>query len=265
MNPELFDTHCHLNSGELLERRQQVLANAAAAGVSRLITVACRPDEFEVALSLRAEYAGLYIAAGIHPHEAARVDETAWPRLAQVWQAVRVVAAGEMGLDYHYDFSPRDVQKQVFERQLRLAAPTGLPLVIHSREAQQDVISLLCDHGYEHRKVVFHCFSGTPEEAAELRGHGWWTSFTGLITFRNSSSQLQACLETPLDQLMFETDSPYLSPEPVRKMRPNEPANVRHTIQFAARSRGADFAELAARTTANARRFFGIDEPLVGS
>ena len=259
MSNELFDTHCHLTSPELLKRIGEVFANAGEAGVSRLITVACRPDEFEPALALRAASAGLRIAAGIHPHEAARVSESDWPALASVWQQDRVVAAGEMGLDYHYDFSPRETQRAVFERQLAMAAATMLPLVIHSREAQADVIAMLVDHGFEKRRVVFHCFSGTPEEAAEIRDHGWWTSFTGLITFKNCAPQRQACIETPLEQLMFETDSPYLSPEPVRRMRPNEPANVAHTIRFAAQARGLSFEELALQSTANACRFFGID------
>ena len=259
MITELFDTHCHLTSPELLQRADDVLANAARAGVSRIITVACRPDEFEPALSLRAASGGLYIAAGIHPHEAARITESDWPTLDSVWRQERLVAAGEMGLDYHYDFSPREAQRAVFERQLAMAAATELPLVIHAREAQADVIAMLVDHGFEKRRVVFHCFSGTPEEAVEIRSHGWWTSFTGLITFRNCAPQRQACIETPLEQLMFETDSPYLSPEPVRKMRPNEPANVAHTVRFAAQLRGLSFEDLARQSTANAYRFFGVD------
>lgn len=258
MPVELFDTHCHLTFPELVDRRAEVFVRAEAAGVTRFVTVACRPDEFAPALMLRDAHPGVYVAVGFHPHEAAAVRVHDWPTLASIWTQNRVVAAGEMGLDYHYDFSPRREQMAVFERQLDMAATTGLPLVIHSREAQADVIAALVRFGFEGKPVVFHCFSGTPEEAAELRGHGWWASFTGLITFKNCGPQRQACLETPLDQLMFETDSPYLSPEPVRKLRPNEPAHMAHTVRFAAGLLGLSFEELAARSTANALRFYRI-------
>jgi TatD DNase family protein len=260
MSIELFDTHCHLNSGELFEARQRVVADALEAGVSRLITVACKPDEFGPGLSLRNLHAGLYVAIGIHPHEAAAVGTADVEALPELWREARVVAAGEMGLDYHYDFSPRLVQRQVFERQLELVRTVGLPVVIHCREAQAEVIEILLAHGFAGQRVVFHCFSGTPQEAAEVRAHGWWTSFTGLITFKNATGPRQAMLDTPVDQLMFETDSPYLSPEPVRRMRPNEPRNVLHTVRFAAGLRGESFEELAQRTTRNAMHFFGISE-----
>lgn len=259
MSVELFDTHCHLTSPELFERREQVLAEARAVGVSRIVTIACRPEEFEPALALRDTHPQLYVAAGVHPHDAANMEERDWEALVSTWRQPRVVAAGEMGLDYHYDFSPRDVQRAVFERQLDLAAAADLPIVIHCREAHAETVEILLRHGLEGRRVVFHCFSGTPAEAAELRSHGWWTSFTGLITFKNADPQRQACLETPPDELMFETDSPYLSPEPVRRMRPNEPKNVIHTVRFAAGLRGEPFEELAGRSTANALRFFGLD------
>jgi TatD DNase family protein len=272
MPPELFDTHCHLTSPELLGQSDCVLSAAQAAGVRQILLVACRPEEFDAALSLSSPYQGgargdesppldrpaLSVATGIHPHEAAKAQEQDWQALVATWGAPSVVAAGEMGLDYHYDFSPRDVQRAVFERQLDLAAQAGLPIVVHCREAQPDAVQILVDHGFRNRPVVFHCFSGTPEEAAELRSHGWWTSFTGVITFKNAAPVRRACLETALDRLMFETDSPYLSPEPVRRMRPNEPQNLVHTVRFAAGLRGEPFEELAARTTANARRFFRL-------
>lgn len=258
MPPELFDTHCHLTADELFARREAVLADAAAAGVSQILTVACRPEEFDSALAMRGSWPGLFIAAGIHPHEAARAQERDWTALDASWREPGVVAAGEMGLDYHYDFSPRQVQRDVFEWQLDRASETGLPIIIHCREAHPDVVEILIKHGCEGRPVVFHCFSGTPEEAAELRAHGWWASFTGVITFKNAGPQRQALSETPADQLMFETDSPYLSPEPVRRMRPNEPKNVVHTVRFAAEVRGESYDELAALSTANARRFFRL-------
>jgi TatD DNase family protein len=165
-----------------------------------------------------------------------------------------------MGLDYYYDFSPRPVQQDVFVRQLRLARQLGLPIVIHCRDAHVDVVRILLDEGYAGRRVVFHCFSGNCDEAAELRSHGWRASFTGIVTFGKSLEMQRVCAATPRDEIMFETDSPYLSPEPVRRMRPNEPANLVHTVRFAAELRSESFETLAAVGTANANRFFGLGE-----
>lgn len=254
----LFDTHAHLAAPELVSRHPEVVRAAVDAGVTRVLTVACQPDGFAPALALRDAYPEIWLATGIHPHGAAEVTEADWSALARTWREPRVAAAGELGLDYHYDFSPREVQRDVLKRQLELAAATGKPLVVHCREAQDDMVRLLLAHGFEGRAVVFHCFSGTPEEAAELRAHGWWTSFTGLITFRNAGPQREACVQTPADQLMFETDAPYLSPEPVRRMRPNQPCNLVHTVRFAADLRGEPFEQLVRQSTANAQRFFGI-------
>lgn len=224
-----------------------------------MLVVACEPREFETALGF-GQLAGMHIATGIHPHEAAKVSERDWLSLSATWGKPEVVAAGEMGLDYHYDFSPRGVQRVVFERQLDLAKQAGLPVIIHCREAHADTVQILAGHGFDHWSVVFHCFSGTPEEAAEIRAHGWWTSFTGVITFKNAAVLQQVVKETPADQLMFETDAPYLSPEPVRKMRPNEPKNLVHTVRFAAQLRGDRFEALAGVSTANARRFLRVRE-----
>lgn len=223
-----------------------------------MITVACRANEAETAIELHNQEPAILVSAGIHPHEASRIDEGEISRLPGIWSRLGVVAAGEMGLDFHYDFSSREVQQGIFEQQLELARPTSLPIVIHCREAQEDVLRLLEKHGYAGRRVVFHCFSGTAEEAAEIRSHGWRTSFTGLITFKNAAGPQQACVDTPLEELMFETDSPYLSPEPVRKMRPNEPQNVIHTIRFAAMLRGLSFEQVAEVSTQSATTFFSL-------
>ena len=258
MNPTLIDTHCHLTSEQLVNRRDEVARAAVEAGVARMITVTCRASELPTAMALRETHVNVWIASGIHPHEAGRVSTEEIATVVASWTRPGVVAAGEMGLDYHYDFSPRDVQQDVFRRQLDLAAPTGLPIIIHAREAQADVIRILEAAGYRNRPVVFHCFSGTREEAAEIRSYGWRTSFTGLITFKNAAEQQAAMLDTPADQLMFETDSPYLSPEPVRKIRPNEPRNLVHTVRFAAMLMGRPWEEVAERSTRNAEQFFRL-------
>lgn len=258
---ELFDTHCHLTFAGLGERCDQVVADAQAAGVSRMITVACSPGDFDPAMALCHRHERLWIAAGFHPHEAAKVTEADFARLRTLWSdGAGVVAAGEMGLDYHYNFSPPEVQRAAFRRQLDAVRSAGLPVVIHCREAHDDVVVILLDAGYADRPVVFHCFTGTAAEAAELREHGWWTSFSGVVTFRKSDAVRQACAETPLDRLMFETDAPYLSPEPIRHLRPNEPRHIEHTIRFAAGLLGTTFESLAATATANALRFFRIGE-----
>lgn len=258
---QLFDTHCHLTFADLAERTDAIIASANAAGVTRLITVAGGSREALAAIGLCRNHPRLWVAAGVHPHEASRADPDELARLAGLWtEYAEVVAAGEIGLDYHYDFSPRDVQRSVFARQLELARPAGLPLIVHCREAHPDVVRILLEQGYAGRRVVFHCFSGTPEEAAGLRAHGWWTSFTGVITFKKAALSRQVVVETPIDQLMLETDSPYLSPEPVRSMKPNEPKNLIHTARFTAELRGTTLDDMAATTTANAQRFFGLDQ-----
>ncbi|HOA74756.1 MAG TPA: TatD family hydrolase [Phycisphaerae bacterium] len=258
--PELIDTHCHLLSGELARRTDDVIASAIEAGVTRMVNISCAVAEWDAALALQRRYAGrLWTATGIHPHDAAGATEADFERLAQTWRLPGVVGAGEMGLDYHYDFSPRPVQQAVFARQLEIASSLDLPIVVHCREAHADVVRLLLKQGYAGRKVVFHCFSGTRAEAAELWGHGWWTSFTGTITYKKNIEQQQVCAEAAPDQIFFETDAPYLSPEPVRKMRPNEPGNIIHTVRFAAALRGETFEQLAERSTRNAMRFFNLD------
>lgn len=257
---QLVDTHCHLASGELLQRADEVITGAAAVGVTRLVCVACVPAEWDEALHLRWRYQRrVWLAVGIHPHEAARAGQPEWTRLAEIWQVPGLIGCGEMGLDYHYDFSPRQIQRSVFARQLALARQTDLPVIIHCREAHDDVVTILLDHGYSGRRVVFHCFGGTYEQALELWSHDWWTSFTGTITFPKSHEQQRVCREAAAEHLMFETDAPYLAPEPVRRVRPNQPHNLPHTVRFAAALRDVSYENLADRSTANAIRFFGLD------
>jgi TatD DNase family protein len=217
-------------------------------------------EEAESALALSRLHGGLWVAAGIHPHDARSATRENIEQLARLWHDPRMVACGEMGLDYHYDFSPRHVQQSVFQWQLERAAQTPLPIVVHCREALDDVVRILAEQGYVGRRVVFHCFSGTAAEGADLRARGWWTSFTGVITFKNAAGSREACAQTPTDGLMFETDSPYLSPEPVRQMRPNEPRNLVHIVRFAAMLRGESFQALAETCTANAVRFFNLGQ-----
>jgi TatD DNase family protein len=169
-----------------------------------------------------------------------------------------VVAVGEIGLDYFYDFADRDTQMRVFGDQLAMAAGRDLPLVIHCREAFDDTIALLEQHGHDNKPVVFHCFTGTKEEAQRVTAHGWRISFTGVVTFKKSTELQEIARVYPAEQLMLETDSPYLSPVPVRHIHPNEPAHVAHTSRFLAALRGENPEALAAQATANTRAFFRL-------
>lgn len=261
----LIDTHCHLTYDQLAPDIDALIARAAAAGVARMITVATSIPDARRAVELMRARPMIALAAGIHPHEAGKVapEELAalrdlhsgrWPDA----DSRRLVAVGETGLDFHYDFAPRDVQERVFRAQLALAQDIGRPVVIHARESERVVCDILDEHPGLRDRVVFHCYSADAALARRIFDSGWWVSFTGVVTFANAETIRAAARSAPADRFMVETDAPYLSPAPVRKIRPNEPAFVAHTARFLAELRGEPFEQLAARTTANAERFFGL-------
>lgn len=253
----LIDSHCHLTFTELHEQVAEVIERAAAAGVSDLITVATDLADAQRALALAERYPAVHVAAGIHPHEAAKMPEGWDESFLAVVRRDDVKAVGEIGLDYHYTFSDRQSQSRVFRRQLEIAAAVDKPVVIHSREAQADVMAALRDYpGLP--GVVFHCFSGSSAEADEILDRGYWLSFTGVVTFKKSDELRLVARLVPADRFMIETDAPYLSPEPFRKVRPNEPAMLIHTAACIAAQRGMDPAELAAVVTNNTQRFFSL-------
>lgn len=255
---ELIDTHAHLTCRELAGRIEDVLDAARAAGVGQIISVGSDAADSAAALGLAERFDGVFASAGIHPHEAGKVSKGDFERVAALWREKKVVAVGEIGLDYHYDFAEWSVQRQVLEEQLSRAREHDLPLIIHCREAFDDCIRILENHGYAGRRVVFHCFTGEPIEAEGVAARGWRISFTGIVTFRKLTELQEIARAYPADEVMIETDSPYLSPEPVRHVRPNEPAHVAHTARFLAKLRGTTEEELAAQTTRNARAFFGL-------
>lgn len=254
----LIDTHAHLTSEPLLTRIDEVLANARAAGVEAVVSVATDVADTEKAIALARREPDVYATAGIHPHEASTVSPDDWPKLETLLPDPQVVAFGEIGLDYHYDFSDPPTQRRVFARQLELAAPGDLPVIIHCREAMSDTVAMLVDHGFDNRRIVFHCFSGNADDAALVADHGWRVSFTGMVTFKKSQALQQIAAAYPGDMLMLETDSPYLSPVPVRNKRPNEPAHLRHLAKFLAALRDESVDVLINQTTTNAREFFGL-------
>ena len=254
----LIDTHCHLTSDALSRDLFGVCRRARAAGVARMITVATDAADSRRAVAVADHYQGVSATVGIHPHEAAKVKAGDWRLLCELRHNPSVVAWGEIGLDYHYDFADGKTQQEVFSAQLADVRRTSLPVIIHCREAVADVVAMLEDHGFRDRRVVFHCFSGAGDEADAIIDRGWWLSFTGMVTFKNSKDLQDIARRYPLQQLMLETDAPYLSPEPHRQIKPNEPRLLMHTAAFLADLKGVSRAEMEELTTANAELFFGL-------
>lgn len=255
--PDFFDSHCHLTADALRPQLDAVLARARAAGVTSFITIATDLDDAAVALEIAAGEDSVFVACGIHPHEAAKAPAR-WPaRLRDLLRLDRVVAVGETGLDYHYDFSDRPSQERVFRGQLELACKLARPVIIHCREAHARTLGIL-DELAPPAGVVFHCFTGTCAEAREILDRGHWLSLTGVVTFRKSEELRHVARLLPPERIMLETDAPYLSPEPVRQVRPNEPAHLVHTAECIARERGMALADLARLSVENTRRFFRL-------
>ncbi len=253
----LIDSHCHLTFKGLHRQVGAVLQRASAAGVTECITIAENLADAERALVLSAEHAGVHVAAGIHPHESGQAPDGWDQALGKIVGRDDVLAVGETGLDYHYQFSPRDSQMGVFRRHLEIAAQLGKPVVIHCREAHDDTLAALADFPTL-TDVVFHCFTGSQAQAGEILERGYHISLTGVVTFKKSDELRAVARMVPADRLMIETDAPYLSPEPARRVQPNEPALLVHTAECVARQRGITLSELAALTVANTRRFFHL-------
>lgn len=259
----LIDTHCHLTDATLLAGHADVLARATAAGLRRMVTVATGPADWDRALELVGPADMLYMAAGLHPHRANEMVPGLIERLEAVQARPKVLAVGEIGLEYHYDFSPRDRQRDVFVAQLQLARRLGKPVIVHSREAMADTLAILDEQDMADYPLVFHCFTSGPAEARQILQRGWYISLAGVVTFKNAVEVQEAARLVPAERLLFETDSPYLTPEPLRRVRPNEPAYLAHTARFLAQLRGVSYEDLVATCWANAHRLFGLDPALV--
>ncbi|MEO8634908.1 MAG: TatD family hydrolase [Gemmatimonadales bacterium] len=249
----LIDTHCHLASDAFADDLDAVLERAWAAGVGHLVVIGEQPESAARAVALAVRDRRISATAGLHPHEAARwtIEMAEW--LRHQLADPRVVAAGEMGLDYHYDHAPRDVQRTVFEAQLALAVEAGKPVVIHAREADDDVGAIL--RNQPTASVILHSFSSGPGLLRTGLDLGHYLSFSGMVTFRNWRLD-EAIRAAPANRLLLETDAPYLAPVPERGTR-NEPAFVRFTAARVASVRGEAPDAVVAQTTANARRLFG--------
>lgn len=253
---EYFDSHCHLTDTAFREDREAVLHRAREAGVTRMVTIASDVGDARAALAVAEAQESVWCTAGVHPHQAGKAaagDVDAVRELASTNQ--KVVAIGETGLDFHYDHSPRAVQTELFEAHLALGAETGLPVVVHAREADSEIAAALraMPRG---TLGVLHCFTGGDAAFAEAMAAGWYVSFSGIASF-SSFRAAELLREVPEDRLLIETDSPYLAPVPHRGKR-NEPAFVARVAEAVARHLTASAVDVARRTTENACRFYGV-------
>jgi len=252
----LVDTHAHLQDEMFDTDRAAVIERALAAGVGRIINIGDDIESSARSVKLAADYPEIYAAVGIHPQEAGKMMASHDELLASWAELPKVVAIGEIGLDYYYENASRACQKEVFIRQLDIARQMHLPVSIHDREAHGDLMEILKREGKGITGVI-HCFSGSWEMACELLRRGWYIGIDGPLTFKNAAKLPEIVQQVPLDRLLVETDSPYLAPVPERGHR-NEPAFVRHVAEKAAELRQMDFAAFAAATTKNAQNLFGI-------
>ncbi|GIL00617.1 MAG: LuxR family transcriptional regulator [Alphaproteobacteria bacterium] len=252
----LVDSHCHLDFADFADELDAVVARAGAAGVARMVTISTRVKKFTQVLAIAERYPNVYCSVGTHPHNAHEELDITADELIRLAEHEKVVAIGEAGLDYHYDKSPRAAQAQGFRTHIAAARATGLPLVIHARQADDDIAAILRDETANGAfPFVLHCFSSgraLAETGIELGGY---VSFSGILTFRNSEEIRAIARDLPADRLLVETDAPYLAPPPHRGKR-NEPAYVVETARVLAEVRGVSAAEVARLTTDNFFRLF---------
>lgn len=249
----LVDTHCHLDSEQFDSDRGAAIDRARAAGVERMMAIGTGdgPPDLEAAIRLADAHPFIYATIGVHPHDASKATDESFDRLSDLARHPKVLAIGEIGLDYHYDFSPRDVQRQVFERQLALAREAAKPIVIHTREAWTDTLDVL--RANWQGEGIMHCFTGDEAMAREALDLGFYLSFGGVITFPKAEPTRAAARLAPLDRILLETDCPYLAPVPYRGKR-NEPAFMVETARRLAELRGVTPEQIAEQTTANWER-----------
>lgn len=254
----LIDTHCHLDFPELASQRTELLARASTAGVERLITISTHRSRFATYQQIAADHAQIFHTIGVHPHHTAEVGEdiSAAELVAVAAASPKVVGLGETGLDYYYNHSDRQTQARAFNAHIEAAQTTGLPLIIHTRDADEDTASILTS-AYKQKPMtgLLHCFTSGRELAMQALEIGFYISFSGIITFKNAEAIRAVAKEVPLDRILVETDAPFLAPVPMRG-KVNEPSFVRHTAQYVADLKGLSLADFATQTSANARRIF---------
>lgn len=257
----LIDTHTHLDDSRYDQDREEMITRAREAGVGTMVTIGCDVTTSQAAVALADVYPCVYASVGVHPHEVKHIDDGWYAELQRLAQHTKVVAYGEIGLDYHYNHSPPHAQRARFREQIGLARELGLPLVIHTREAQEDTIAIVKEEKGSEVGGVFHCFSGDSRLAKEALDLGFYLSFSGVVTFKNAALLRDILQWVPMDRLVLETDCPYLTPVPHRGMR-NEPAFVRQVAEVVVAVKSATtphtIEEVEQVTSENARRLFKI-------
>lgn len=253
----LIDSHCHITYPGLLEQVDDVVHRARAAGVSRILTISTTLDAFDRdILPVAQYYEDTYCSVGVHPHHVGEGEPASIAGIRDRLSDERVIAVGESGLDYHYNRVDRAEELRSFEIHCQVAQETGLPLVVHSRDAEADTAAVLARHGGGNGLTgVMHCFTGSQWLADQALEMGFYISFSGIVTFRNARNLREVAKQVPLDRLLIETDSPFLAPQPVRGQR-NEPANVVHVAECLAEARGLAIEDLAEATSDNFYRLF---------
>ena len=254
---EWFDSHCHVDEEAFDEDREEVLSRMKANGVTRCAVIGSDMETSRRAAAFAAAHSGVVAAGGFHPHEASRFRESDLDELREMYQKGRIRAIGEIGLDFYYDHSPRDVQREVCIRQMELAWELKAPVAYHIRDAHQEMLEIMKGMKARLTGGIIHCFSGSAEIAKEYLKLGYLISFAGPLTFKKAPRLQEAVKLVPKDRLLIETDSPYMAPEPVRGRR-NEPANVRYVGLKMAELRGEEPDKVAAYTTENAMQVYGV-------
>jgi len=262
----LIDSHCHLDFPDFASELDAVVARARAAGIERMVTICTCVRRHDAVLAIAERFPDVYCSVGTHPHYAHEELDVTAADLVAYTRAAKVVALGEAGLDYHYDHSPRDAQERGFRSHIAAARETGLPLVIHSRDADDDTARILEEEtGKGAFPAVLHCFTGGPDLAHRAVALGHFISFTGILTFKNSDALRAIAADLPMDRILVETDAPYLAPGKFRGKR-NEPAYVVETAKVLAEARGVSLDAIAEQTTANFFRLFSkVPQPAVAA
>jgi TatD DNase family protein len=252
----LFDTHAHYDSGAFNTDRMEVLASMPEQGVELILNPGCDLESSRTAVSLANAFPFVYAAVGVHPSDCETYTDQVEEELRKLAADPKVKAVGEIGLDYYWeDNAPAEVQKAVFRRQMQLARELNLPVIIHDREAHRDCLEIVKE--YPDVKGVYHCYSGSVEDAKILVKLGWMLSFTGVVTYKNARKSLEVIQWLPMDRIMIETDSPYLTPVPFRGKR-NDSSKVGLVAETIAQVKGVDVEEVIRITTENGKRFFNI-------
>jgi len=254
---ELFDTHAHLDFPEFKKDLSEVLERSRKAGIKYIVNVGVDVESSLRSVDLSQKHSWIYASVGVHPHDAQKFDEEIYDLMKKLAEKEKVVAVGEIGLDYYRNFSPENQQKEAFRMQIVLAKELGLPIIIHDRDAHRDVLKIIKEEGAQDVGGIMHCFPGDWKMAKECFDLNFLIGIGGTVTFKKSAALQEVVKRAPTDMIVLETDCPYLSPEPLRGRR-NEPANVKYTAKFAAELRGDDLEEFSYRTTLNAKKLFRI-------